>query len=103
MVIIEWGLLLTLGILVGWSVYKTIKLNQTRQRLDEAFYRVLETQNSCISLIQLAAIARVDADSARQYLTDQVQSFGAIPETDADGNTFYRFPSLRRFESLRGR
>jgi hypothetical protein len=103
MVVIEWGLLLVLGVLVSWSVYRTINLRQTQQRLDEAFYRVLETQNSCISLIQLAATARVDADAARQYLEAQVQAFGALPETDTDGNTFYRFPSLRRFESLRGR
>ena len=67
-----------------------------RQQLDDAFYQLLEQQNSCISLIQLTAASRVDVEQARKYLERQVQLFGAIPEVDADGDTFYRFPKLQR-------
>lgn len=67
-----------------------------RQQLDDAFYQLLEQQNSCISLIQLTAASRVDVEQARKYLERQVQLFGAVPEVDADGDTFYRFPKLQR-------
>ena len=71
-----------------------------RQQLDDAFYQLLEEQNSCISLIQLTAKARVDGEQARKYLEHQVKMFGAVPEVDADGDTFYRFPKLyRRFRA----
>jgi hypothetical protein len=70
-----------------------------RQQLEEAFYQLLEEQGSCISLIQLTARARVDVQQARQYLERQVQLFAAIPEVDADGDTFYRFPKLHRRSS----
>lgn len=70
-----------------------------RQQLDDAFYQLLENQGSCISLIQLTAAARVDVQQARQYLERQVQMFSAIPEVDADGDTFYRFPKLHRRSS----
>lgn len=103
MVILEWIVLLGLGGLVTWSIVNLIKTNQQQQRLEEAFYRILETQNSCISLIQLAATARVEAHVARQYLDVQAQAFGALPEADSEGNAFYRFPKLRRFESTKGR
>jgi hypothetical protein len=67
-----------------------------RQQLDDAFYQLLEEQNSCISLIQLTATARVDVQQTRQYLERQVQMFAAVPEVDADGDTFYRFPKLKK-------
>ena len=67
-----------------------------RQQLDDAFYQILAEQDSCISLIQLTAAARVDVQQARKYLERQVQMFGAVPEVDADGDTFYRFPKLHR-------
>ncbi len=67
-----------------------------RQQLDDAFYQLLAEQDSCISLIQLTAAARVDVQQARKYLERQVQMFGAVPEVDADGDTFYRFPKLHR-------
>ncbi|MBW4649125.1 MAG: hypothetical protein KME06_10510 [Kastovskya adunca ATA6-11-RM4] len=68
----------------------------TRQQLEEAFYRLLKEENSCISLIQLAAASRIDVQQARQYLEQQVKMLGAVPEVDADGDTFYRFPKLHR-------
>jgi hypothetical protein len=67
-----------------------------RQQLDDAFYQLLEDQGSCISLIQLTAASRVDVEQVRKYLERQVKMFGAVPEVDADGDTFYRFPKLQK-------
>lgn len=65
-----------------------------KQQLDDAFYRILEEESSCISLIQLTAVSRVEPEEARKYLERQVKMFGAVPEVDPDGDTFYRFPKL---------
>lgn len=89
-------LLITFG--SGWLVFfmwKMINSQKQKERLDDAFYQLLETQNSEISLIQLAAAARVDAKVAQSYLERQVQIFSAMLEVDEDGETFYRFPKLR--------
>lgn len=96
MVILEWVLWIGLGGLVSYWCINTAQTNQQRSRLEQAFYRLLESENGCISLIQLAVAAKVDAVTARQYLDAQATAFAAIPEVDADGDTFYRFPKLRR-------
>lgn len=93
MPIVDLLLVITLVIL-GGVLLRVGPLN--RQQLDDAFYQLLEEQNSCISLIQLTARARVDVQQVRQYLDRQVQMFGAVPEVDIDGDTFYRFPKLHR-------
>src|SRR4028118_2136747 len=103
MPIVDLLLVITLVILAG-VLLRVGPLNRqqhlesafNRQQLDDAFYQLLEEQNSCISLIQLTARARVDVQQARQYLERQVQLFSAVPEVDADGDTFYRFPKLHR-------
>jgi hypothetical protein len=103
MPIIDLLLVITLAVLGILLLRPKIKNPQqqlqdafNRQQLDDAFYKILEQQNSCISLIQLTATSRVDAQQAKQYLEQQVQVFSAIPEVDADGDTFYRFPKLHR-------
>jgi hypothetical protein len=103
MPIVDLLLVITLVILAG-VLLRVGPLNRqqqlenafTRQQLDDAFYQLLEEQGSCISLIQITAESRVDVDQARKYLERQVQMFGAVPEVDADGDTFYRFPKLQR-------
>jgi hypothetical protein len=95
MAIVEF-LLITGG--MGWLVFligKMINDRKQKERLDGAFYQLVESQNSEISLIQLAAAARVDAKVAQNYLERQVQIFSAMLEVDEDGETFYRFPKLR--------
>lgn len=89
-------LILALVLLRGRAQNPQQKLENAfkRQQLEDAFYKLLEEQNSCLSLIQLTAMARVDVQQARQYLERQVQMFAAVPEVDADGDTFYRFPKL---------
>jgi trans-aconitate methyltransferase len=94
MAILEMILIIALG---GWAGVLFYNANQQRQMqmvLDNAFYQLLEAQDSCISLIQLSATARVDPQMAQQYLERQVKMLGAVPEVDNDGNTFYRFPKL---------
>lgn len=95
MAILQLIFVLGLGSLVGLLFLNALTERQQRRRLDEAFYQLLETQNSEVSLIQLAALARVDAQIAQQYLERQVNLLSAILEIDDDGNTFYRFPKLR--------
>lgn len=95
MALVEFLLLIGLGGFVGLFVVNNLKESKQKQQLDEAFYQLLENQNSQISLIQLAASARVEAQVAQQYLDRQVKIFSAILEVDDEGDTFYRFPRLR--------
>lgn len=95
MAIFEVILVLTLGVLGALLFYSAIQQRQQQIQMENAFYQLLEAQDSYISLIQLAAAARVDPQRARQYLERQAQLLGAILEVDVDGDTFYRFPKLR--------
>ncbi|MBD1839607.1 hypothetical protein H6F78_24745 [Coleofasciculus sp. FACHB-64] len=96
MAIIEVIFVITVSVMAGFFVYSTSQQRQQQMQLENAFYQLLEAQNSCISLIQLTAAARVDVPLAKEYLDRQVQMFGVLPEVDADGDTFYRFPKLKR-------
>lgn len=96
MMMLDWLLIAGLGALVSVLVAGNLRASQQRDRLQDAFYRLLETENGCVSLIQLATLARVDAAVAQAYLDEQSRSFQAVPEVDADGDLFYRFPKLRR-------
>ena len=95
MAILEFLLVIGMSGLAGLFITNNLNENKQKRRLDEAFYQLLENQNSQISLIQLAASARVEAEVAQQYLDRQVKIFSAILDVDDEGDTFYRFPRLR--------
>jgi type II secretory pathway pseudopilin PulG len=95
MAILQFLLAIGLAGFVGLLVANNLQESKQKKQLDEAFYQLLETQNSQVSLIQLAASARVEARIAQQYLDKQVKIFSAVLEVDEDGDTFYRFPRLR--------
>lgn len=97
MAIFEWIFLTGFGVLAGVSLTNIIQSRQQQSRLEQAFYQLLEVENGNVSLIQLAAAARVNAALAKSYLDTQVKFFGAVPEVDDDGDEFYRFPKLRRW------
>lgn len=91
-------LLLLLGL--GAGTVGFVSSSNRRKRLESAFYQLLRQQESCISLIQLMAISQVSAQTAKDFLDEQVRLLDGIPEVDDDGNTFYRFPKLRLPEPL---
>ena len=95
MAILEFLFVISLSGFAGLFVVNNLNEGKRKQRLDEAFYQLLENQNSQISLIQLAASARVEAQVAQEYLERQVKVFSAILDVDDEGDTFYRFPRLR--------
>jgi len=95
MAIFEVIFIIALGALAGLLFYSAAQQRQMQMQMENAFYQLLEDRDSCISLIQLAAAARVDPQIAQQYLERQVKIFNAVPEVDDDGDTFYRFPKLR--------
>jgi type II secretory pathway pseudopilin PulG len=95
MAILEFLFVIGLSGFVGLFVVNNLNEGKQKQRLDESFYQLLKTQDSQISLIQLAASARVEAQVAQQYLDQQVKIFSAILDVDDEGDTFYRFPRLR--------
>ncbi|NET44092.1 hypothetical protein [Okeania sp. SIO2B3] len=94
MAIIEFVILTGLGIILGGFIFNISNDRQQQRILDDAFYRLLELQNGKISLIQLAAAAKLDAQIAQKYLERQAQVFTATLEIDEQGDTFYRFPKL---------
>jgi hypothetical protein len=94
--------LLELLILLGLGVATAgfIRQSNQRKRLESAFYQLLRQQDSCISLIQLMAIAEANSQSAKIFLDEQVRLLDGIPEVDDEGDTFYRFPKLRLPETI---
>lgn len=86
-------LLILFGLGAGTAGF--IRKSNQRKRLESAFYQLLRQQDSCISLIQLMAIAQVDTQNAKTFLDEQVRLLNGIPEVDDDGDTSYRFPKLR--------
>ena len=100
MAIIEFVIITGLGIVLGAFIMNMSNDRQAKRILDDAFYRLLQIQNGKISLIQLAAAAKVDAQVAQKYLERQAEIFSAILEIDAQGDTFYKFPQLSLPPSL---
>ena len=96
MPVLEWVLGLGGAALISFSLLTIIRNSEQEKRLREAFYYLLEKYEGKISLIQLAASARVDAEPAKLYLESQARVFSVLPEVDLDGNTFYRFPKVER-------
>lgn len=94
MAVLEYFLVMSLMGITGFVIFKAAESKSKQQRLTNAFYRLLEDKNSCVSLIQLSATARVEPQLAKQYLDEQVKIFAAFPEVDNDGNTYYRFPRM---------
>lgn len=96
MVVLEWLLIAGLGGLVVVTIANAVKNDRKQRSLEAAFCQLLEAENGCVSLIQLMVAAQVDAETARQYLEAQAKVLNALPEVDADGDRFYRFPKLHR-------
>ncbi|NEP05453.1 MAG: hypothetical protein F6K25_09070 [Okeania sp. SIO2G4] len=94
MAVIEFVIFTGLGIVLGAFIFNISNDREQKRILDDAFYKLLELQNGKISLIQLAAAAKVDAQIAQKYLEVQVQVFTATLEIDEQGDTFYKFPKL---------
>lgn len=94
MAVLEYFLVMSLMGITGFVIFKAAESKSKQQRLTNAFYRLLEDKDSCVSLIQLSATARVEPQIAKQYLDEQVKVFAALPEVDNDGNTYYRFPRM---------
>jgi hypothetical protein len=86
--------------LIVLSLLNVARRSEQEQRLRDAFYALLETQDSCVSLIQLAANSRADATRTKEFLDTQAQVFSAMLEIDPEGNTFYRFPKVQQQTSL---
>jgi len=99
MAVLEWWLILGVAGFIGFSVLNQVRTQEQERRLREAFYYLLETQASYVSLMQLATTARVDAEPAKAYLETQAKVFSTLPEVDADGDIFYRFPKIKRTET----
>lgn len=96
MAVLEVVFVIGLAVVLGLSLANTATSQHQQRQLEAAFYKLLDAHNGAIALIQLAAAAKVDAELARQYLDRQAKAFGASLEVDPDGDTFYRFPKLRR-------
>lgn len=96
MSILEWLIGFGGTALISVGLLKVFTIQQQERRLREAFYYLIESHEGHVSLIELAAIAKVDAEPAKNYLETQAQVFSVLPEIDPNGNTFYQFPKLPR-------
>jgi hypothetical protein len=75
-------------------VYNYLQGNRDKEKLLSAFYSLLAQQDSCVSLIQLTAIAGVETQKSKLFLDEQVRTLGGMLEIDDRGDSFYRFPKL---------
>jgi hypothetical protein len=80
--------------MIGVLLLNLVQQNLQQHRLRKTFYELLTIQNGCLTLIQLAAVAQVDAAITQRYLQRQLDLLGGYPEVDADGDLFYRFPKV---------
>lgn len=101
MVLLELMFAIAFAAFITLLVLNNLQRTQQQRRLETTFYQQLEAENGYISLVQLVAAARVDAQLARQFLEQQAALLTATPEVDADGDTFYRFPKLRPSQQRR--
>ncbi|WP_071516771.1 hypothetical protein [Geitlerinema sp. PCC 9228] len=88
-------LLLVLGSIFGVVVLSSLRRQQVRKRLEDAFYEILERHNGKITLIQLTAKARVEPEVASQFLERQAQIFSARLDVDENGTMIYYFPQIQ--------
>jgi hypothetical protein len=103
MAVFEWMFAIGALFLIGSTLVRSTRNSQQQERLQNAFYELLESGDGCITLLQLAVTARVDGELARQFLDQQAKVFNAEIEVDKDAETFYRFPKLWRNEVIRNR
>lgn len=96
MTVLEWLIGFAGTALISVGLLKVFTAQQQERRLREAFYYLIESHEGHVSLIELAAIAKVNAEPAKTYLEAQAQAFSVLPEVDNNGNTFYQFPKLPR-------
>jgi hypothetical protein len=73
---------------------------QRQDRLEQAFYQLIQSNNGIVALIQLATVAQVDAAMAKEYFDRQISVLNAVPEVDDDGDMAYRFPKLNLPKAL---
>jgi hypothetical protein len=100
MVLVDGLLMMAAAGLITLAIVSGVRRNEQERRLRDAFYALLETQDSCLSLIQLAATARTDAARTKEFLETQAEVFSATLEIDADSNLFYRFPKVQQQAAL---
>lgn len=98
------GLTLTYGLsrLGKWSFKKpenaiaytppagTIK--QTKDEIQETFYRVLRANNGNITVMRLAMDAGLSGKEAQAYLDEKAKEFNANYDVNEKGDIVYRFP-----------
>lgn len=96
MTVVEWLIGFGGTALISVALLKVFNAQQQERRLRDAFYYLIESHEGHVSLIELAAVAKVDAEPAKTYLESQAQVFSILPEVDENGNTFYQFPKLPR-------
>jgi len=92
--LVERLLLLGLGgLLLLWLWQRQVWQRQ-KEKLEAAFYDLLEHQGGKITLIQLVAKSRIDPEIAQSFLREQAQFFGAVMESDPHGHDYYQFPPI---------
>jgi hypothetical protein len=86
-----------LPLFVAWWFWQRQRKVQTRQqsRLHDVFYRLLQTHDGRITLLDFAMTASIPAIAARQYLDHRAKEFAARFEVTDHGDVVYVFSSLQ--------
>ncbi|MDJ0737640.1 MAG: hypothetical protein QNJ47_26895 [Nostocaceae cyanobacterium] len=64
---------------------------QISDRLDSAFYSLIEQQNGQISLLIFAKEAQISGEEAKRYLDTKAKEFNATFDLNPAGGIYYHF------------
>lgn len=85
------GIWLTMGLYRRSQQEKKALQEQTSERLQSTFYRMIQEKNGSITLISFAMQSQLQPAAARQYLDQQAKLFNANFKVSEEGGISYHF------------
>ncbi|XHX76872.1 MAG: hypothetical protein RBJ76_20890 [Stenomitos frigidus ULC029] len=89
----------------GWLLHISSRLE--RQAIRERFFQLLQVSQGRVSVLDFAAVARLEPAIARQHLDYWAKEFSATFEVSDEGNIYYIFtqeppllPEINNFGTL---
>ena len=79
---------------------KDLKITKMNQNLNAIFYKLLESKNGYITVLDLAIKSGLDSMIVTDFLNQKVQHFGGKSMLSVDGDVAWKFDYLTKNEIL---